>query len=171
MKIHILTSNLQKKLSFLNHAISSKGQLPILLNILLETREGFLYLSSTDLEIGIQTRIPVKIEEDGATTIPARLFTELIASLPEETITFQTIKNSLEILSKKTKSTLQTIEREEFPNLYEEKGDLIASFTRQSMEQSFTSVIFSSSQDTTRPALSGILVRQEDEGFLLVATD
>lgn len=171
MKIHVLTSNLQKKLSFINHAVSTKGQLPILLNILLETKENTLLISATDLEIGIQTAVQANIEEEGGITVPARLFTELISSLPEETVTLQTNNKQLEVRTKKTKSTLQTIEKEEFPRLFEEKGDLIASFNRQTIEKSFTSVIFAASQDTTRPQISGILIRKETEGFLLVATD
>src|SRR5437867_855838 len=125
MKIQLLTQNLQKKLSFLNHAVSSKGQLPILLHILLEAKNNTFILSSTDLEIGIQTTIPASIVEEGAITVPARLFTELISSLSEETITIQTNNTHLEVLSKKTKSTLQTIDKEEFPKLYEEKGEQI----------------------------------------------
>lgn len=171
MKVTLLTANLQKRLSFLNHAISSKSQLPILLNILLETSDGKLKISATDLEIGIETFIPVTIEEEGSTTVPAKTFTELINSLREEQVTLQTSENVLEVISKKTKSVFQTTSKEEFPTLYEEKGEKIAVLPVETLRKDFSSVIFSASTDTTRPALSGVLVRREAEGFLLVATD
>jgi DNA polymerase-3 subunit beta len=171
MKVTLLTGNLQKKLSFLNHAISSKNQLPVLLNILLEANEDSITLSSTDLEIGIEIKIPATIEEEGAITVPAKTFTELINSLSEESVTFHTTDNKLEVVTKKTNSVFQTINADEFPSLFEEKGEKIATLETEDIQRDFSSVVFSASQDTTRPALSGVLVRREDEGFLLVATD
>lgn len=171
MKVEILTVNLQKKLSFLNHAVSSKNQLPILLNILIETGKESIKICSTDLEIGIEMTIPAVVEEEGGTTVPAKLFTELISSLSEEKLTLQTEDASLLALTKKTKSTFQTISREDFPKLYEEKGEKIADLEEKNLHQDLASVIFASSQDITRPALSGVLVKRESKGFLFVATD
>src|SRR2546425_431616 len=121
MKVNILTINLQNKLSFINHAISLKSQLPILLNVLLEVKNNKLKISSTDLEIGIEVYVPVEIEEEGSVTIQAKTFIELISSLTEESITLQTEKDTLHVLSKKTKTIFQTIKSEEFPKLYKEK--------------------------------------------------
>jgi DNA polymerase-3 subunit beta len=171
MKVKILTSNLQGKLSFLNHAISPKNQLPILLNILIETKENAVKISSTDLEIGMEVLIPAEIEEQGATTVPAKIFTELISSLSEETVTLHAVGTTLEVASKRTKSVLQTIKSDEFPRLYENKGELFATLQVKDIQKDFSSVIFAASQDTARPALSGVLVRREPEGLLLVATD
>ncbi len=172
MKIQVLTNILKNKLSFVNHAVSSKGQLPILLNILIRAQGKELKITATDLEIGIETKIPAKIEEEGEITIPARTFIELVSSLNEETITIETKnKTSLTVSTKKTKSTFQTINEEEFPNIYKEKGEKITNFNKEEGQKDFSQVIFSASTDTTRPALSGVLLRPEEEGFLLVATD
>ena len=121
MKLHVLSENLQKKLPLINHAVSSKSQLPVLLNVLLETTPQGLKLSTTDLEIGIETSIPASIEEEGSTTIPAKVFSELIASLPNEKILLQTSEDKLTVASSKTKSVFQTIPTDDFPKLYEEK--------------------------------------------------
>jgi DNA polymerase-3 subunit beta len=171
MKVTLLTPNIQKKLSFLNHAVSSKSQLPILLNILLETKDGKLKMSTTDLEIGLETMLPATIEEEGSTTLPAKTFTELINSLPDDSVTLQTKDNTLEVISKRTRSVFQTTSKEDFPALYEEKGEKLATLRQGDIHNDFSSVIFSASADTTRPALSGVLVRKEQDGFLLVATD
>jgi DNA polymerase-3 subunit beta len=171
MKFELLTPNLQQKLSFLNRAISSKNQLPVLQNILIETLENTIKLSSTDLEIGIEETCPAKIEEPGKTTVPARLFTELINSLSDESIAMKTIESKLEVITKRTKSVFQTVSSDEFPRLYEVKGEKLATLSGKEIKKEFSSVVFAASQDTTRPALSGVLVRKESQGFLLVATD
>jgi DNA polymerase-3 subunit beta len=59
----------------------------------------------------------------------------------------------------------------DFPRLYDERGELIAEMDEKDLRRDFSTVVFSASIDTTRPALSGVLVRREAEGFLLVATD
>ncbi len=171
MKVTVMSANLQKKLSYLNHAISSRTDLPILLNILIETDNGLLRISSTDLEIGIQTQLPAEIEEEGATTVPAKTFSELINSLSNEKITLTSTDGTLTVESKKTKSSFQTIPATDFPKLYEEKGDILAKVKMTAFRQDVAMVVFSASTDTARPALSGILVKKEGSGFLFVGTD
>jgi DNA polymerase III subunit beta len=171
MKINVSVDDLQKKLAFANHAISSKSQLPVLSNVLLQTKDNTLVISATDLEIGIQTSLPAEITEEGGTTVPAKTFLELINSLPEEKITIETTDTTLTVSSKKSKSAFQTLTEDEFPKLYEEKGIKIATVTAERMKQDFPSVVFAASTDISRPALSGVLVKKEETGFLLVATD
>lgn len=171
MKLTVLAGNIQKKLVLVNHAISSKSPLPILGNILLEARGEKLTLSATDLEIGIETTISAQIETSGATTVPAKLFTELITSLPEEKITLELIDGSLHILSKKTNSILQTQSREEFPTLYEDKGREIIRLKTETFRKDVGMIVFSASIESTRPALSGVLLKKTAQGLLFVATD
>src|SRR5437762_13897663 len=118
MKAEILVNNLISKLSFLNHAISTKSQLPILLNLHIETKDRKLRLSSTDLEIGIETYITATIIEEGDVVVPAKIFTELITSLHDATVILETAKNTIDVISKKTKSVFQTMPASDFPKLY-----------------------------------------------------
>lgn len=171
MKVTLLAENLQKKLTFVNHAISSRNDLPILMNILLVADKDRLTLSSTDLEIGIQAGMPAEVEEEGSITVPAKTFIELVNSLPNEKITLTLQENTLKVESKKTKSSFQTISASEFPKLYEEKGDLLATVKLSELRKDVALVVFSASTDTVRPALSGILMKSEGEGFLFVGTD
>jgi len=171
MKIQVQTELLQKKLTLLNHAISSKSQLPILLNILLEAKDGVLVLSSTDLEIGITTQIKGEIEKEGSVTVPAKTFTELVNSFTKDTLTLEVVDHTLTVKTKNSSSSFQTLPVEEFPKLYQEKGEKITDIPSETIQNDFEIVLFSSSNDTTRPALSGVLVKAEKHGLLLVATD
>jgi DNA polymerase III subunit beta len=171
MKLNILTVNIQTKLSFINHAISPKAQIPILLNVLLETEKDKLKISSTDLEIGVEVYVPSEIEEEGSITIPAKTFIELINTIPDEQVTLETVGDTLLVKSKKTKSVFQTIKSDEYPKLYKERGEKIATLNQNHMHKDFASIIFAAATDTTRPALSGVMMKNEEGGFLLVATD
>lgn len=171
MKLTLQGIHLQKKLPLLTHAISSRSQLPILLHILLETNQNRVYMSATDLEIGVETDLPAIIEEEGGVVIPARLFIELIGSLSSDKIVLQTKGNSLEILSNTSKSELVTMSKDEFPVLFEERGELLAKGNVDALQKNLSRVVFATSTDTTRPSLSGVLMKKTEKGFLLVATD
>ena len=171
MKVTVLSENLQKGLSLINRAISSRNQLPILSHVLLETKEDKLFLSATDLEIGIETAVAATINEEGSITIPAKLFLDLMNTLPSGKINLFLQNGELQITSAKTKTLLATTPPEEFPKLYEKKGEVIFKIPAKKLQETIKRITFSSNQESTRPALSGILVKQVDEGILFVSTD
>ena len=99
MKIICLQEKLKHGLEKTERIVGRNITLPILQNILIscEKKKGRVKLSSTDLEIGTEIIIPAKIEEEGKTTVPAKLFVGLIKNLPDERIE-ATLKNNIWIL-------------------------------------------------------------------------
>ncbi|MBF8250158.1 MAG: Beta sliding clamp [Candidatus Levybacteria bacterium] len=171
MKVSLISENLQKKILFVNHAISTRGQLPILLNFLLEAGEGKLTISATDLEIGITVEVPAKTEEEGRLTVPAKTFLELVGTISSGKITLETTDEGLVLTGEKEKTVFQTTPADEFPKLYEDKGKQTLILKKETLEKDFSKVVFAASPDSERPALSGVLIKEEKDGFLLVATD
>ena len=86
MRVSCLQENLAKGLSIVSRAVSSRRTLPVLGNILIEARENQLRLAATNLEIGISCWIGAKVEDEGAITVPARLLSDFVNSLPPERI-------------------------------------------------------------------------------------
>jgi len=174
MKTSLLSENLQEKLFFVNHAISNKSQLPILLNFFIKAKKGTLNISATDLEIGIKVEIPAKVEEEGEITVPAKAFSELMGSVAAGKINLITKPEGLELTGGKMKTTFQTAPAEDFPKLYEEKGEQMLIMNKDIVSKDLPKVVFAASQDLTRPALSGVLIKEDPEkndSFLIVATD
>lgn len=171
MKVSLLFENLSRKILFVNHAISARSQLPVLLNLLIQAKNGKLTISATDLEIGIVVNIPAKIEEEGEITIPAKTFIELTTASQMDKITLETKQEGMTLTSEKIKTVFQTTPVEEFPKIYEEKGKEIMVLKKKSISKDFSKIVFAASSDTERPALSGVLIKEDGEGFLLVATD
>lgn len=171
MKISVKTPLLQKSLNLLSHAVSTRSQLPILSNILIEARDGTLSLTSTDLEIGITINLTAEVKGKGETTVPAKTFSELVSSLRAETTEIELEDASLIVRTKNTNTSFSTQPSQEFPKLYLEKGEKIAVVDVGSFVKDVEPVIFSASIDMSRPALTGVLIRPEEDGILLVATD
>lgn len=171
-KITVLSSNLKNGISFANHAISSKSQLPILLNFLLSAKEGYLTISATDLEIGIIIKIPAKVEEEGDVSISAKTFVDLISNIDQEKINLELKENVLLLKAEKLKTSFPTLIASEFPKLYETKGEKQGEFKKEELEKEIQRIVFSSAGDSGRPALAGVLVRKDSEGkLIIVATD
>lgn len=171
MKAQLLVENIEPYLSSLSKALPSHSPVPVLLNILIESTQSGLFISATDLEMGIKVKIPAKIEEEGSATVPGKQFIEVLNSLPKGKITLTYEKETMTIDSSGGKIVLQTIPKEEFPNLFEEKGDKVYTFSKNELRDIFTKVIFSTSADDTRAELTGINVAQKEDHIDFVSTD
>jgi len=94
MKIKVSKEKLLESIQIVQNIVSSKATLPILSNILLETKGKDLKINTTDLDIGISCGIPVDIVEEGAITIPAKRFSDIIKELPSGDISIHVKKKS-----------------------------------------------------------------------------
>jgi DNA polymerase III subunit beta len=171
MFVSLLSDKLLGKLSLVNHAVSSRATLPILSNFLLETKKGKLVISATDLEIGISAEVPASVEKDGRATVPAKNFLDLLSNLKDQKITLSLEDNILNLKGDKIKASFQTTSPDDFPKLYQEKGEEILSLEKAGVEKFFQRVSFAVASDSTRPALTGVLFENTKEGVVLVATD
>src|SRR5579885_2999312 len=87
VKLTCKQQDLAKGLSTVSHAVSTRSTLPILSNILLVAEGDQVRLSATNLEIAITCWVPARIQEEGRTTSPSRLFTEFVGNLPQGDVT------------------------------------------------------------------------------------
>ena len=86
MKLSCLQENLARGLSVVGRAVASRSTLPITQYVMLSCDQGMLRLSATNLEIAITTWIGAMIEEEGAITVPHRLVSDLVNSLPSDRV-------------------------------------------------------------------------------------
>lgn len=171
MRVELLIENLSPYLPAIAKALPSHSPVPVLLNILLDATESGLFISATDLDLGIRVRIPAKVDAVGAVTVPGKQFLEIVNSLPKGRVSITQEKETVTIDSAGGKIMLQTIPREEFPNLFEEKGERVYAFTRDELKDMFQKLVFATSLDGARAELTGIYINQKDEYVDCVATD
>lgn len=171
MKLSLLSENINKKLPFVSHAVSSRSQLTALLNFLIVVKKKELLISATDLEIGTIAKIPASVVEEGEVCVPARVLLELLGNIPAGKMDVYTKEGSLFIESPNSKMQLQTQTTKDFPLIYEKKGELLMQLERAWLEKELKKIVFASSQDSTRPALSGVLLKDMGKERVFVATD
>ncbi len=171
MKVEFLVENIENLLPILIRFIPTHSQIPALSNILIEAKKEGLFIYATNLETGIIIKVPAKIDENGATTVPGRQFIEIVNAFPKDKVEVSLEKDKLQLRCRENKATLQTISREEFPNILEEKGEKVHEFQYNELDKIFSKLTFSVSQDDSRPELTGILFSQKRKYLDFVSTD
>ncbi len=171
MEVDFLTENLTEYLSLLGKIIPTHSQIPILSSVLLEVTPTDFILSATDLEFGIRISIPCKIAGVGGVLVPGRQFVEILSSLTHEKAKIKQEKDQVVLTAGSGSFKFQVLPRDEFPRLYEEKGDKMGEYSPAQFQNIFSKLIFAVSQDESRPHLTGIYVVKREGEVDYVATD
>lgn len=174
MKVSCMQENLAKGLSIVGRAVANRSTLPVLSNVLLAVEDDRLKLSANNLEIGINCWIGAKVEEEGAITIPAKLLTEFVNSLPPERIdlvlddTTQTVNTRCANFE----ANLKGIEAQEFPMVPGlDAGEEIIHVDPEALKLMINQVTFAAATDETRPVLTGVLCKFSGDSLAMSAAD
>lgn len=182
MRVSCLQENLAKGLSVVGRAVATRSTLPVLANVMLSTDNGRLKLSATDLEIGINCWIGAKVEEDGATTVPARLFIDLVNALPPERIDMELIvrTQTLNLKCARYEANIKGIDAQEFPLIPSvgstelttgEEGEGRITLEPAAFRRMIEQVVLAAATDESRPILTGVLAKFEENQLTLAAAD
>jgi len=173
MKVSCLQENLAKGLSIVGRAVATRSTLPVLSNILLSTDQGRLKLSATNLEIGITCWIGGKVEEDGATTIPARTFVDLVGALPAERVDMELVvrTQTLNLKCGRFENNIRGIDATEFPLIPTADDANAIRIDPDSLRTMINQVVFAAAADESRPILTGVLARFEKDQVTFAAAD
>lgn len=170
MKITVQATDIKKYLGIVNRGIGARPQLPILSGVLLKVSDGEVNLVSTDLEVSFWVKLPAKIDEEGEMVVPAKLFGELVASLPVGNVDLSSDKNTLTVAAKGINAEVVGQGVEDFPSIPRAKKVQI-SLKSGEFRQKMDRVCISAARDDTRPVLTGVLWELEENKTILAATD
>ncbi len=173
MKATVLQENLAHGLSLVSRAVSPRSTLPVLANVLIASDEGRLRLSATNLELGITCWIPARIEQEGSTTVPARTFSDLVATLPPEQVrlVLDTKTQTLNVRSGTSTNDIKCIDAQEFPPLPVPDMDGAVQLNVGDFREMIQQVAFAASADEARPVLMGVLLQVEKDKLTMAAAD
>lgn len=172
MKVICSKSELFRGVQTVQTAIAGKGGLPILSNILLETDDSKLKLVSTDLEVGIKCRIAAEIVKEGAVTLPAKKFGDIVREMPDKDIQIDVAQdNKVTISCEKVIFKVMGLPKDEFPILPEFKHENTFKLKQSLLKDIIRKTIFAISTDETRYVLNGLYLQTSNNKIEVVATD
>jgi len=173
MKLTVSQAQLAHGLGIVSRAVSPRSTLPVLNNILIATDEGRLRLSATNLELGITCWIGAQIEEEGSVTIPARIFNDLVSTLPGDKVnlTLTTRTQTLNIHCGTSNFDIKGIDANEFPPMPTPDLATGVELNVSDFKEMIQQVSFAASTDEARPVLQGVLMEINENQLSLAATD
>lgn len=176
MRVSVLQENLAKGLSIVGRAVATRNVLPVLSNILLETDQSQLKLSAMNMEIAINCWIGAMIEDEGATTVPARLLSDFVNSLPKERIemSLDSAHQILHLECARYDANIRGIDASEFPIIptyRRESGLPFVEIPPHKLARMIEQVAFAAATDESRPTLTGVYVHFDHEKLTMAATD
>ena len=173
MKITCLQENLSRGLAVVGRAVANRATLPVIHNVLLSVDQSMLKLSATNLEIAMTTWVGAKIEEEGSITVPARLLTEFVNSLPNDPINLQLDEGSglLEISSGSSKAHINITDASEFPPIPTVDDGIAAEVDPLVLRSAITRVAFAAATEESRPVLTGVELKLDESKFTMAAAD
>ena len=173
MRVTCKQEHLARGLDIVSRAVPSRSTLPILSNVLIATDKGRLKLSTTNLEIGINCWIGARVDEEGATTVPARLLTDLVKSLPPDQVAtdYNERNKTLNLKCLRDEAHIKGIDAADYPTVPTVDDDAGMEFSPESLRQMINQVTFAAAVDESRPILTGVAARFEPTKLTLAATD
>src|SRR6266511_3667142 len=173
MKVSALQDNFSKGLSVVGRAVPARSTLPQASHVKIETDEGRLKLVATDLMIATTCWIGAQVEEEGSVTVPARLLTDFVTTLPNERIdmTVPARGRQLHITCARNEATMAGMDAADFPPVPAVGDGLSLTLETKTLRKAISQVQFAAAADDTRPVLTGIHTLAEGRELTLAAAD
>ncbi len=172
MKFTCTQENLLKALAYVAPIAGRNTQLPILQYVLLQAKDNTLYLTTTDLEVGIHTIIGGKMEEEGSCAVPARRILEYIQQLPSShPLALETKPQGLMVTTKGFKAQFPLLDSEDFPLLPEVGKERKIELDPKLFTEGLSRVIFAAAREETRPEIRSVYIKGENKQLWLASTD
>ena len=173
MRLSCLQENLARGLSVVGRAVASRSTLPITQNVLLSTEQSMLKISATDLSMAMTTWIGAQVEEEGAITVPARLLTDFVNTLPPERIDIEATSQpiGLNVKCVSFESNISGTPADDFPPIPTVEGGLAAKIESDVLREAISRVSFAAATEDSRPVLTGVKTEITGDDFKFAAAD
>lgn len=172
MEFKIKKDEFLKTLSFTQNVVEKKTTMPILANVLIETKNKSIKVSATDLEVGISIDNPAEVLGDGKVTVLSHSLYDIIKELPNELVHITVLENNwVKITCGKSKFKIVGMSAEEFPSIPTSKDGSVYVEDGENLTSMIAKTAFAMSTDETRYNLNGIFFQREGDVLRMVATD
>ncbi len=172
MNIIINREELLGPLQHVIGAVERKQTLPILGNVLIQSNQGQLSLTATDLEIEMIANLQVSTQDDFASTLPARKLFDICKALPDKCdINFNIEDSKVTLTSGRSRFTLASLPAKDFPRLDEIDTQIDFEIPQSSIKLLIDKTAFAMAQQDVRYYLNGMLMELAADNLKLVATD
>ena len=171
----IITCNrhsLQAAVLNVSRAVSSKSSIPALEGILFKSTKDGVFLCGYDLELGITTFVEADVAEEGDVIFSAKLFSDIIRSLPDDTVSIEVDeKFSADIKSGESSFHIIGIAASEYPDLPSVSGGVSVELPQSTLKSMIRQTLYAVSTSDAKPVHTGSLFEIGGGEIRLVSVD
>ena len=172
MKIECIKEKLFDSVSKAEKLVGRNPSLPVLSCLLFEAKNNNLKIKTTNLDIGMEIDLTVKVIEEGVIAVPAQVLSGFLANLPQDkNVTLEIVNGNLSVSTQNTKTTIKTLSPEDFPTIPVVSEDKKLKINPTEFVNGLKSVFYSSANSSMRPELSSVYIYVDDETLVFCATD
>jgi DNA polymerase-3 subunit beta len=177
VKFTVERDQIIREIQVAQEIISSRSNMSILSNVLLQAQESTLTVRATDLKVSFETTLPVTVTEPGITTVFCDKLLGILRSVPSGEIEFeQNPQNTGENFVirpkfKKIDFKLRSIAADKFPEIQTQAPDGYFEFPQDQFIEMVSQTVFAVSDDETRFFMNGVYLEPDGDTLVMVATD
>jgi len=172
MNVTVSRDHLLTGLRLVGNVVSPRTPMPVLSTVLVETNEGFLHLSATDMEMSIRTALPAVVSEGGSATLPARKILQIVGAMPAGDVCIATGEaQATKLTCGKATFRIVGLDPNSFPKDTGFAEEWSLSLPGTDLRKALSKVAYATSEDETRHVLNGILLSVRQGMLTVVATD
>lgn len=172
MKIECIKNKLEEAISKTEKITGKNLTLPILKCILLIAKDNLLTIRATNLDLGIEMSIPVKIKKEGVVAVPAGVLYSFLTNLSnEKNVSLEVKENKLVVSTSHTETQIKTYPYEEFPTIPIISDKKSITINSNDLILGLKSVWYSASPSSMKPELSSVHIYYDNGKIVFVATD
>ena len=172
MKFKINRDHFSSGIQLVMSVVGTRKTMPILQNVLIEAKEGLVWLTTTNLDLGAKCSIKAEVSEEGTITLPVKELGRIIRELADMEVSVETSETPKATIS--TRGSIFNVigmDSKEFPPLPELEEKKEFTFDREELISMLKSVSYAQSVNEERYMLKGVFFQILDGKLSLVATD
>lgn len=172
MKFSINSKELEKLLAKAFLVVPNRSPLQELESFLLELSDNRLTVTGTDQDMIIRTSTSIASNDNFSALVNARLFYDIIRSLPDTSLSFEsTADDRMRLTTDWGNYNISLMDSSGFPVLPQPANDITLSVESAWFKKALDDTSFAISNEPMRPAMTGLLMELSEDGLRFVATD
>lgn len=146
--------------------------LPVLACILFEAKGRELIVRATNLDLGIEISIPVKVMKEGKVAVPGAVINNFISHIIDgKNVVLEVVEGNLRVVTGSNTTIVKSVNFEDFPTIPILEGDKKITLPAKDLTKGIKAVWYSSAISSMKPELSSVYIFSDDSGLVFAATD
>jgi len=172
MKVECLKEGLVESIGVAQKAAGKNLSLEVLGCILIEAKNNSLTIHATNLDLGIEIKVPAKVVKNGTVAVPGNILLSVMNTMyGSNNLVLEVVNDNLSVSTPQSKTLIKAYSHEDFPTIPLLKGGESFTIQTEDFKKGLESVWFSASTTTIKPELASVYIYTEDKKIYFVATD